>query len=31
MVQKDMDNGLIPFWYGGTYGTTFSCANDLNS
>jgi len=29
-VQKDVENGLIPFWYGGTYGTTFSVANDVN-
>lgn len=30
IVQKDVSDGLIPFWYGATYGTTFSCANDVN-
>lgn len=29
-MQNDVDNGLIPFWYGATYGSTFSGANDLN-
>lgn len=31
MVEEDVGKGLIPFWYGASYGTTFSGANDLNS
>lgn len=30
LILKDIENGLIPFWYGASYGTTFSCANDVN-
>jgi hypothetical protein len=29
MLKSDTEKGLIPFWYGATYGTTFSAANDL--
>jgi glutamate/tyrosine decarboxylase-like PLP-dependent enzyme len=28
MVQKDVSDGLIPFWYGSTWGTTATCAYD---
>ena len=30
MVEKDVADGLIPFFYGATYGSTFSAAIDLN-
>lgn len=29
MVQKDVEEGLIPFWYGSTFGTTYSNATDV--
>lgn len=29
IVKEDIEAGLIPFWYGATYGTTFSNASDL--
>ena len=28
MISKDVENGLIPFWYGSTYGTTYTNATD---
>jgi hypothetical protein len=28
MLQKDMADGLIPFWYGSSWGTTGTCAYD---
>ena len=31
IVEADVKNGLIPFWYGATFGTTFSCATDVNA
>ena len=29
MVEKDVEDGLIPFWFGASYGTTFSVAIDI--
>lgn len=29
MVSEDVEKGLIPFWYGATLGSTFSCATDV--
>ena len=29
MLKKDVEEGLIPFFYGGTMGSTFSAAVDL--
>lgn len=29
MLEKDVGDGLIPFFYGATYGSTFSAAIDL--
>ena len=28
-VKKDIEEGLIPFWFGASYGTAFSLAVDL--
>ena len=28
MLKEDRENGLIPFWYGASYGTTNTCAYD---
>ena len=28
-LKRDLEEGLIPFWYGASYGTTFSVADDL--
>lgn len=28
MLKEDLENGLIPFWYGASYGTTNTCAFD---
>jgi glutamate/tyrosine decarboxylase-like PLP-dependent enzyme len=30
MVDEDVKNGLIPFWFGFSYGTTFSAAVDVS-
>lgn len=30
IIEEDVKNGLIPFWFGGSYGTTFSAAIDMN-
>ena len=29
IVNKDIEEGLIPFWFGSSYGTTFSLAIDI--
>jgi len=28
-LKKDVEDGLIPFWFGSTYGSTLSGAIDL--
>jgi len=30
MIKSDIADGLIPFWFGASYGTTFSGAIDLS-
>jgi hypothetical protein len=29
MIEEDVANGLIPFWFGFSYGNTFSAAVDI--
>ena len=29
LLKKDIEDGLIPFWFGATYGSTLSGAIDL--
>lgn len=28
LLKKDLEEGLIPFWYGANYGTTATCGYD---
>jgi aromatic-L-amino-acid decarboxylase len=30
MIEEDVANGLIPFWFGFSYGTTFTAAVDIS-
>ena len=30
MIENDKKEGLIPFFYGATYGSTFNAAKDLS-
>lgn len=30
MISEDVKNGLIPFWFGFSYGNTFSAAIDIS-
>lgn len=30
MISEDVQNGLIPFWFGFSYGNTFSAAIDVS-
>lgn len=31
IVEEDIKNGLIPFWFGGSFGNTFCAAVDMTS
>ena len=29
ILEKDLEEELIPYWYGASYGSTFSASDDL--